>query len=114
MIAAIAAWLVRRGAADRWARPLAWLLLILAVAGIARLGWGLWISRHDKAVVAADRNAATVQVLTNAMRADREAGAAKDARDQAFRNEQTKIQEKADAAADNGASPLDAVLEQLR
>lgn len=114
MIGAIAARLLALGIGERWARPIAWALLILAIAGTARLLWGAWISTHDKAVVAADRDAAAVQVLTNSIAADRAAGAAKDDRDAAFRNEQSNLQEKADAAAGNGASPLDAVFDELR
>lgn len=114
MIAVIAAWLVRLGAAQRWARPIAWALLAAVLVSVGWLAWSLWISRHDQAVRSSDRNAATVQVLTNTVAADRAAGAAKGVRDAAFRNEQANLQEKADAAADNGASPLDAVLDQLR
>jgi hypothetical protein len=103
VIAVIAAWLVRLGAAQRWARPIAWALLAAVLVSVGWLAWSLWISRHDQAVRSSDRNAA-----------DRAAGAAKGVRDAAFRNEQANLQEKADAAADNGASPLDAVLDQLR
>jgi len=114
MIGAIASLLLRGGVADRWARPIAWALLLGLAICVALAAWSAWLSRHDQATVAADRGAATVQVLSNTVAADREAGAAKDARDQAFRNEQSNLQEKADAAADNGASPLDAVLDGLR
>lgn len=114
MIAAIAAWLVSAKVSKRAARPIAWVFVLvlaaLLVAGIA----SIWLGRHDRAVVAADRSQATITVLSNTIAAQRKAGAAKDARDRAFAEEQTNLQEKADAAAGDGASPLDAVLDGMR
>lgn len=114
MIGAIAALLLRWGVRERWTRPLAWAALILAAAAIGQLVWSHWLAGHDGRVVAADRDAGTVKVLTNTVAADRAASEAKGARDAAFRNEQANLQEKADAAADNGASPLDALFDELR
>lgn len=113
MIAGIVSLLVKAGVAQRWAQPVAWGLVLGLAAFLAVTAWS-FLGRHDRAVVAADRSATSVQVLTNTVATDRAAGAAKDARDAAFRNEQSNLQEKADAAADNGASPLDAVLGELR
>ncbi|WEK00614.1 MAG: hypothetical protein P0Y59_02665 [Candidatus Sphingomonas phytovorans] len=114
MIAALAARLIAWSVPARAARPLAWAMVLL-VAGLLVWGaWSLWLGRHDKAVVEADRSAGTAQVLANVVAADRGAGATKDARDSAFAAEQSNLQEKADAAADNRSSPLDALFNELR
>ncbi|WP_034157908.1 hypothetical protein [Sphingomonas sp. ERG5] len=114
MIAALADQLIAWSVPDKIARPVVWAILLLG-SGLLLWGtWLLWLGKHDAGIVAADRNAATVQVLGNVIAAERGAGAAKDARDRAFQNEQSNLQEKADAAAGNGASPLDALFNELR
>jgi hypothetical protein len=114
MIAWLAARLVAWSVPARAARPIAWAILLLALGLLLWGAWSLWLDRHDARVVEADRSATTAQVLGNVVAADRGAGAAKDARDRAFQNEQSNLQEKADAAAGNGASPLDALFDELR
>jgi hypothetical protein len=114
MIAAIATLLVRAKVPSSWARPMAWLLIAVIGALLIWWGWTHWLARHDQAVVATDRAAGTTAVLTNVIEADRAAGAAKDIRDRDFAADQTNLQEKADAAADNGTSPLDALFDELR
>lgn len=114
MIGALAKLLLKGGVAEAWARPLAWALLVGALVSIALVAWSGWLSRHDQAVRAIDRATSTIEVLNNTVAADRAAGAAKDGRDADLRNEQSNLQEKADAAADNGASALDAVFSELR
>lgn len=109
MIGAIAARLLGWGVAQRWARPLAWALLILAVAGIGRLAWGIWISSHDKAVIAADRGEANAKTLNVTLGADRAAGANMTARDAAEANQVQNLQEDIHAAHRNRTSALDAL-----
>lgn len=113
-IGALAARLAAAGISERFARPLAWAALILVAGLLLWLAWTIWLGKHDRKIVTDDRNGATTQVLGNVIAADRGAGAAKDARDRAFAAEQSNLQEKADAAADNGASPLDALFDELR
>lgn len=110
MIASIAARLVSAGVSERAARPIAWAGLILLVALLGWGAWSLWLGKHD----AVDRAQSNVEALNAVVGADRGAGAAKDARDHAFQGEQFNLQEKADAAVANGASPLDAVFDELR
>jgi hypothetical protein len=114
MIAWLTAKLLTWSVPAKVARPVAWVILILVVGLLLWGGWSLWLGKHDARVVKDDREAATVQVLGNVIAADRGAGAAKDARDRAFEAEQSNLQEKADAAAGNGASPLDALFNELR
>lgn len=114
MIAALAARLIAAGVSERFARPLAIAGLVLVAALLAWAAWSMWLGKHDAAVIAADRSATTIEALNVTLGADRAAGAAKGERDRAFDDEQSNLQEKADAAVANGASPLDAVFDGLR
>jgi hypothetical protein len=109
VIGVVAAWLLKRGIADRWTRPIAWALLAVAVLGIGRLVWGVWISGHDRTVVAADRTDATVKTLNVTVGADREAGANMTARDAAEANQVQNLEENINAAHRNRTSALDAL-----
>lgn len=101
------------GVPEKCRRVLAEILLTAALVLIIWVGLHLWLSRHDRRVIAADRAAGDVAALNTTLAADRAAGAEKDRRDRAFDNEQSRLQEKADAAADNRASPLDALFNEL-
>lgn len=113
MVGAIVRLLAGIGVPKNYRRGLAEILLVGALALLLWIGLGMWLSGHDKAVIAADRAAGDVAAMNSALAADRAAGAAKDQRDRAFAAEQSALQEKADAAADNGASPLDALFNEL-
>lgn len=87
------------------------LLVLVAVA------WGavaLWFGQHDAKAVSTDRAASNAEVLGRVVDVDRAAGAAKDQRDAANLANQSDLQEKADAAAANDTSPLDALFNELR
>lgn len=114
MIAALAAWLERRAMPAPIARWTAWAIVVCAIALIVWTAGTLWLGQHDRAVTARDRAAGNAQAAAAALNADRAAGAAQDARDRAWRNAQNQIEEDVDAAADNGASPLDALFDRLR
>jgi hypothetical protein len=109
VIGAFANWLLARGVAQRWARPLAWALLILAIVGIGRLGWRIWLSGHDTAVVAVDRDESNVKVLNTTIGAERSAGANMAARDAAEANQVQAQEEKINAAHRRRTSALDAL-----
>lgn len=113
MLGLVVRLLGRIGVPENCRRILAEILLTGALVLLLWLGLSIWLSRHDKAVIAADRAAADVAVMNTVVSADRAAGADKDQRDRAFANEQSRLQEKADAAADNRASPLDALFNEL-
>ncbi len=106
----------RLGVPERWRGIAAWgglLLAALALYGSVRGGIALWFAWHDKAVVAADRTAANAKLSARQIDAERASGASKDARDQAIATNQSDLQEKTDAAAANGTSPLDALFDEL-
>lgn len=114
MIAGLAAWLERCSMPVPIARWIARAIVICAIGLIVWAAAALWLGQHDQAVTARDRAVGNAQAAAAALSADRAAGAAQDARDRAWRNEQTQIEEDVDAAADNGASPLDALFNRLR
>lgn len=99
---------------QRLAAGFAGVVAALLLLGALYGGWRLWLHRHDSAIVAANRKAANDQVANMVNAADGVAGNAQAKRDADFANSQTELKEKADAAADNGASPLDAVFDRLR
>jgi hypothetical protein len=109
------------GVPERFRKAAAWAeIAVLAIVGAVllfaavQLAWSHWLGRHDDQVLTADRAAANAQASGAVIQADRKAGAAKDARDRAFADQQRQLQENADAAARASASPLDAVFDQLR
>lgn len=101
------------GVPENCRRIIAEIVLTGVIVVVLWIVLGVWLSRHDRRVVAADRSAGDVAVLNTTLAADRAAGAAKDRRDRDFGNDQRDLQEKADAAADNGASPLDVLFGEL-
>lgn len=114
VVGALAARLATAGLSNRAARVFAWAILLVILALIAWGAWALWLDDHDDTVIAADRSKATIETLNSTIAADRGAGAAKDARDRAFANEQDQLQKEVDDAAANGTSPLDALFDRLR
>jgi len=114
LVAGLAGLLMKAKISAGWARPIAWALLVAAAGLLAWLAWSQWLGARDERVVAKDRSTATIQILNRTIPTERQAGAAKDARDRAFANEQTQLKEAADDAAGNGHSPLDALFDELR
>lgn len=114
VIGGIAAKLATLGLSDRVARLVAWAVAIVVIGLIVWGAWSLWLSSHEDAVIRKDRDAATVEVQGKTIAGERAAGAAKDGRDRAFAQEQQQLKEKADDAAANGTSPLDALFDELR
>jgi hypothetical protein len=102
---------------ERFARAGAIATLIvaaLAAIGVARLSWSIWLRAYDRSVIAVDRADANAQASGAVLAAERAAGASKERRDREFADEQAQLKEKADAAANDGSSPLDALFDQLR
>lgn len=70
MIAALVAWMVRRGLAERVARPLAIALLGLVIALVVFGGARLWMARHDASVIDAHEAGVQLEVQRSGRTAD--------------------------------------------
>lgn len=106
------------GLTGRWQRVAGWLLalagLVLAIAALWAVH-GKWVASRERAAVAADRAAGTIDAQGRMITADRAAGAARRARDDAFDNQQRELEDLADAPiVDDNRTGLDAVLDGMR
>lgn len=94
--------------------PIVWQVAgALALVALLWLGWKWFDHANDRQAVARDRAAAEQEIGNRQLHAERSAGAARDARDAAARDQQRALKEKGDAALRDGRSPWDAVANQL-
>jgi hypothetical protein len=70
MIAALAAWMVRKGLPSGAARPLAIALLGIAAALLVLGGFRLWIARHDASVIDSHETGVQLEVQQAGRAAD--------------------------------------------
>ncbi|GAA0749478.1 hypothetical protein [Sphingomonas trueperi] len=116
MIAPLIALAARWGVVERLRRPVAWLMALGLAIVLLGLFWGGWRAFdwfNDRQAVQRDRTAAQAEMGQRQIRAERSAGAARDARDAAARQQQQELKEKGDAALRDGRSPWDAVANEL-
>lgn len=93
-------------------RVVAWLapvLLSLAAAAALYGGFQLWDWWDDRQAVSDDRDKANAEALEKQVKAERKAGAEKAERDAEDRRNLEELENEAEAAADRGDPPADAV-----
>lgn len=101
-------------AALRKVPPIVWqATAAIGVVALLWIGWSLFDRANDRQAVARDRAATQQATAERQMHADRQAGAARDARDAAAEDRQRELKEKGDAAIRDGRSPWDAVANEL-
>lgn len=86
------------------------IVAFLALCGLVAGAWALIVHRHDKTVIQADRNAANVQAVTTARKADESAQTAA----QGKTDEVQHANDNARKAASDSDDPLAAGLHSLR
>lgn len=117
MIGVVVALLARIGVRDRLQAPLAWLIVVVVIGAGVVLGLKLLGGQIDRMVdarVAAERDRQRGDVMTKAVEAERAGAAAQRASDAAFANTQADYRKAIDDAADDDASPLDALGNRMR
>lgn len=116
MIAPLIALAARWGVVERLRKPVAWLIALGLFLALLALLWGGWRAFdwfNDRQAVVRDRTEARAEMGARQIRAERSAGAARDARDAAARERERLLEEKGDAALRDGRSPWDAVANEL-
>lgn len=113
MIGAISAWLAGMGLSESISRKVAVGVLIVGVALLVAVSGALWLHFHDKGVIEADRAEANAEFRGRQVEAEREAGAAKHARDAADAAEQDEMEGMVDEAQADGRSAADDVWQWL-
>lgn len=119
MIAFIIPILARWGIQDRFLKPLAWFLLIIAAGALCWLLWAFFVSwlhgREDDAVHL-DQQKVNVEALSRTLDAERAATAEQDNADAAFANDQEQLHHEVEtkANADPVGPGVRATLERLR